>query len=70
MVVRVVTDRVFARLPRNDRTGPIVAMRAINEDNEVMLVTREGTVLRTNLDEIRETGRSTQGVTVDESVKK
>jgi DNA gyrase subunit A len=39
-------------------------MRCINEDNEIMLITRAGVVIRTNLNEIRETGRSTQGVTV------
>lgn len=51
-------------LARNDRTGAIVAMRAINEEDEIMLITRAGVVLRTNIDEIRETGRSTQGVTL------
>jgi len=49
-------------LARNDRTGNIVAMRCINSSDEIMLITREGVVLRTYLAEIRETGRSTQGV--------
>lgn len=49
-------------LSRNARTGAIVAMRAINENDEIMLITRAGVVLRTNIDGIRETGRSTQGV--------
>ena len=51
-------------LAHNQRTGPIVAMRCINEDDDIMLITRAGVVLRTNLDDIRETGRSTQGVKV------
>lgn len=51
-------------LARNDRTGPIVAMRCINEDDGIMLISRKGIVLRTRLTEIRETGRSTQGVTL------
>jgi DNA gyrase subunit A len=51
-------------LARNSRTGPIVSMRAIKEDDEVMLITRNGTVLRTWLHAIRETGRATQGVTL------
>jgi DNA gyrase subunit A len=51
-------------LARNEKTGPIVAMRCINEQDEIILVTRDGIVLRTWLDQIRETGRSTQGVTV------
>ena len=49
-------------LARNEKTGPIVAMRCINEDDDIMFITKFGVVLRTNLDEIRETGRSTQGV--------
>ena len=51
-------------LARNERTGPIVAMRCISEEDGIMLISREGIVLRTNLNEIRETGRSTQGVTL------
>ncbi len=49
-------------LARNDRTGPIVAMRCINESDEIMIITRAGVVLRTSLNQIRETGRRTQGV--------
>ncbi len=49
-------------LARNERTGPIVAMRCINADDDILLITRAGIVLRTRLEEIRETGRSTQGV--------
>lgn len=51
-------------LKRNERTGPIVAMRCINEEDGIMLISKKGIVLRTQLSEIRETGRSTQGVTV------
>jgi DNA gyrase subunit A len=51
-------------LAHNDKTGPIVAMRCINDADDIMVITRDGVVLRTQLDQIRETGRSTQGVTV------
>lgn len=51
-------------LARNDRTGPIVSMRCINENDGILLMSRSGVVLRTSLDEIRETGRSTQGVII------
>ncbi len=51
-------------LARNEKTGAIVAMRCINEEDDIMVITREGVVLRTQLDQIRETSRSTQGVTV------
>ncbi|MBZ0300884.1 MAG: DNA gyrase subunit A [Anaerolineae bacterium] len=51
-------------LARNEKTGPIVAMGCIKESDDIMLMTENGVVLRTQLDEIRETGRSTQGVTL------
>jgi DNA gyrase subunit A len=51
-------------LARNEKTGPIVAFRCINENDDIMLITMYGVVLRTRLNQIRETGRSTQGVTV------
>jgi DNA gyrase subunit A len=49
-------------IARNEKTGAIVAMRCITADDDIMLITRFGVVLRTRLEEIRETGRSTQGV--------
>jgi len=51
-------------LARNSRTGNIVSMRAINEEDGIILISRSGIVIRTTLHEIRETGRSTQGVAV------
>jgi DNA gyrase subunit A len=51
-------------LARNEKTGPIVGMRCINSQDDILLITRQGVVLRTNLEQIRETGRSTQGVTI------
>ncbi len=51
-------------LARNEKTGPIVSVRCINENDDIMLITMYGIVLRTRLNQIRETGRSTQGVTL------
>jgi DNA gyrase subunit A len=51
-------------LARNDKTGPIVAMRCISRQDGILLITRSGIVLRTDLTEVRETGRSTMGVTI------
>ncbi len=51
-------------LARNEKTGPIVSVRCINENDDIMLITMNGVVLRTRLNQIRETGRSTQGVTL------
>ena len=49
-------------LARNDRTGPIVDARAINENDDITLITVNGMTLRTQLTTVRQTGRSTQGV--------
>ena len=51
-------------LQRTDKTGPIVAMRTIDPSDGILLISRGGIVLRTNLESIRETGRRTQGVTL------
>ena len=51
-------------LARNDKTGPVVAMRCIKSSDDILLMSSAGVIIRTSLDEIRETGRSTQGVRV------
>ncbi|MDE2950716.1 MAG: DNA gyrase subunit A [Chloroflexota bacterium] len=51
-------------LKRNERTGPVVAMRCIREEDDIVLISKRGIVLQTRLSEIRETGRNTQGVKV------
>jgi len=49
-------------IERTEKTGPIVAMRSIAETDGILLISRTGIVLRTDLESIRETGRRTQGV--------
>ena len=51
-------------LKSNERTGDIVCMRSINSEDDIMLITEHGTVIRSGLSEIREVSRNTQGVTV------
>ncbi len=45
-----------------ERNGPVVALRAVTDENDLMLITASGTLLRTPLSELREIGRATQGV--------
>jgi len=45
-----------------ERNGQVVAVMPVREDDEVMLITTQGKVLRLEVSEIRETGRGTQGV--------
>jgi DNA gyrase subunit A len=46
------------------KTGDVVAAREVIDDDELMLVTRNGVVNRQRADEIRVIGRNTQGVRV------
>ena len=47
-----------------DRSGPLAVARAVNAEHEVILVSREGIVMRTRADQISQQGRGTQGVAV------
>ena len=51
-------------LSRNHKTGPIITMHCIKNTDDILLMSENGVILRTQLDEIRETGRSTQGVII------
>ena len=46
----------------NDRNGRVVAALEVVPDDEVMLITRGGMVIRTQVAGISEIGRNTQGV--------
>ncbi len=48
----------------NARNGKVVAARLVRPEDEVMLITTGGVLIRTRVAEIRETGRSAQGVTL------
>jgi len=45
-----------------ERNGKVVGIRAVTDDDEIMMITRNGIMLRTDLSAVREIGRATQGV--------
>lgn len=45
-----------------EKTGPVVGIRVVRENQELMLITTEGIVIRTSVDEISLISRNTQGV--------
>ncbi len=47
-----------------NKTGNIVGIRIATEDNDVMLITNTGTIIRLNVKDISILGRATQGVTL------
>ena len=46
------------------RNGKVVAAALVHEDDEVVLISNRGVLIRTRVKSIREMGRSTQGVTL------
>jgi len=48
----------------SDRNGLVVAAKLVSDEDEIMLITTGGVLIRTRVSEIRELGRATQGVTL------
>ena len=48
----------------SERNGNIVGAKLVNDDDEIMLITTGGVLIRTRVSEIRGMGRATQGVTL------
>jgi len=44
------------------RIGKVVAILSVKEDSELMIITKQGQIIRIDSKEIRQAGRSTQGV--------
>jgi DNA gyrase subunit A len=49
-------------LNRTEKTGNIVATMEVMQDEEIMLITKNGVVIRSAVNEVRNTGRNAQGV--------
>ena len=59
-------------IQQSERNGKVVAATLVHVDDEIMLITDKGVLVRTRVSEIRELGRATQGVTLiglDEGAK-
>ncbi|MDO4581239.1 MAG: DNA gyrase subunit A [Bacillota bacterium] len=48
----------------NDKTGRLVAIEVVRPGDEMMIISREGIIIRVNVDDISEQGRYAQGVRV------
>jgi DNA gyrase subunit A len=51
-------------IQQSERNGKVVAATLVRTDDEIMLITDKGVLVRTRVSEIREMGRATQGVTL------
>ena len=47
-----------------DKNGPVVGIAPVRPADEIILITEQGMVTRTKVDDIRQVGRNTQGVRV------
>jgi len=45
-----------------DKTGSLVAIKSVNDDNDLVIINKSGITLRIKVNEIRVMGRATQGV--------
>ncbi|MBC7993721.1 MAG: DNA gyrase subunit A, partial [Rhizobacter sp.] len=51
-------------IQQTERNGKVVAATLVRAEDEIMLITDQGVLVRTRVSEIRELGRATQGVTL------
>ena len=55
-----------------DRTGDVVGVKAVKDDNEIMMITTEGVIIQIRMQDISTLGRITSGVkliNLDKGVK-
>ena len=48
------------------KNGAVVSVRRVNDDDELMVISKSGKVIRIAVDTIRKTGRNAQGVKIME----
>ena len=47
-----------------EKTGKLISMQAVTDDNDLMIINRSGLTIRTAISQIRVAGRATQGVRI------
>ena len=47
-----------------EKTGDLISIQAVTDDNDLMIINRSGLTIRTGVDQIRVAGRATQGVKI------
>ena len=45
-----------------DKTGPLVALKKVNDSNDIMIINKSGITIRLHVTDLRVMGRATQGV--------
>ncbi|MFI3281438.1 MAG: DNA gyrase subunit A [Rikenellaceae bacterium] len=47
-----------------EKTGELISIQAVTDENDLMIINRSGLTIRTSVDQIRVAGRATQGVRI------
>ncbi|MFR9504102.1 MAG: DNA gyrase subunit A [Rikenellaceae bacterium] len=47
-----------------EKTGDLISIQAVTDENDLMIINRSGLTIRTSVDQIRVAGRATQGVRI------
>ena len=47
-----------------EKTGDLIAIQAVTDENDLMIINRSGVTIRTKVEQIRVAGRATQGVKI------
>lgn len=47
-----------------DKNGPLTAIKAVNGDEDILVVTNQGVIIRTSLEQVKIAGRNTLGVKI------
>ena len=47
-----------------EKTGKLISIQAVTDDNDLMIINRSGLTIRTSADQVRVAGRATQGVRI------
>lgn len=47
-----------------DKTGAVIAIKVVEDDNDLMVINKSGITIRLHVDEVRVMGRATQGVRI------
>ena len=48
----------------DERNGKVAGIKVVNEKDDIMIITKNGSLIRTNVSEISEVGRNTKGVKI------
>ncbi len=53
-----------------DKTGPVIAIKNVNDENDLVIINKSGIMIRLKVAELRVMGRNTQGVKLIDLTKK